>query len=100
MVFHHYGVQRLYESHMASTIYLLRWSQYREQKENETNVGLPPHTDKAFISILHQKEVNGLEVKIKDGWWFVAEPSPTSFVVMACDAFMVHKFFTFLISTC
>ncbi|KAB2617729.1 2-oxoglutarate-dependent dioxygenase AOP1 [Pyrus ussuriensis x Pyrus communis] len=88
MVFHNYGVQRLYESHMASTIYLLRWFQYREQKENETNVGLPPHTDKAFISILHQKEVNGLEVKTKDGQWFVAEPSPTSFVVMAGDAFM------------
>lgn len=92
MVFDIYGVERLYDSHMASTTYLLRCFKYREQKENETNVGLRPHKDKTFTSILHQSQVHGLQVRSKDGQWIEAEPSPSSFLVMAGDAFMVGHF--------
>ncbi|CAB4272706.1 unnamed protein product [Prunus armeniaca] len=88
MVFDIYGVERLYDSHMASTTYLFRCFKYREQKENETNVGLRPHKDKTFTSILHQSQVHGLQVRSKDGQWIEAEPSPSSFLVMAGDALM------------
>lgn len=89
MVFENYGVERLYESHMASTTYLLRCFYYREPQLDETDMGLHPHTDKTFISILHQDEINGLQIKSKEGQWIDVEPSPSSFLVMAGDAFMV-----------
>ncbi|KAL6137685.1 hypothetical protein ACLB2K_062974 [Fragaria x ananassa] len=88
MVFENYGVERLYESHMASTTYLLRCFYYREPQLDETDMGLHPHTDKTFISILHQDEINGLQIKSKEGQWIDVEPSPSSFLVMAGDAFM------------
>ncbi|PRQ50795.1 putative oxoglutarate/iron-dependent dioxygenase, non-heme dioxygenase domain-containing protein [Rosa chinensis] len=88
MVFENYGVERLYEPHMASTTYLLRCFKYRAPQLNETDMGLHPHKDKTFISILHQNEINGLQIKTKDGQWIDVEPSPSSFLVMAGDAFM------------
>ncbi|XP_062017853.1 deoxypodophyllotoxin synthase-like [Rosa rugosa] len=88
MVFENYGVERLYESHMASTTYLLRCSKYRAPQLNETDMGLLPHKDKTFLSILNQNETNGLQIRTKDGQWIDVKPSPSSFLVMAGDAFM------------
>ncbi|XP_050384738.1 probable 2-oxoglutarate-dependent dioxygenase AOP1 [Argentina anserina] len=87
MVFENYGVERFYESHKASTTYLLRCFYYREPQPNETDMGLHPHTDKTFVSILHQFEINGLQIKTKDARWIDVEPSHSSFLVMAGDAF-------------
>lgn len=90
MVFDAYGVGRLYDSYKASTTYQLRCINYKSQLTNETtDLGLIPHTDKNFTSILHQNDVGGLQIKTKDGEWIEAAPSsPSSFLVLASDLFM------------
>ncbi|KAM7480401.1 hypothetical protein LguiA_028614 [Lonicera macranthoides] len=86
MVFESYGVEKYYESYLKSASYLSRVMKYREPEMNETNIGFVSHTDKSFLTILHQNQVNGLEIKAKDGEWFDVEFVPSSFVVMAGDA--------------
>ncbi|PON89437.1 Oxoglutarate/iron-dependent dioxygenase [Trema orientale] len=90
MIFEGFGVERLHDSIMKSTFPRIKFAKYRKPKEDEANLGLRIHTDKTFITIVHQHEVEGLEIKYsKDGQWLVdAKPSPTSFVVFAGDAFM------------
>ncbi|XP_030526366.1 probable 2-oxoglutarate-dependent dioxygenase AOP1 [Rhodamnia argentea] len=88
MVFESYGVKEYCDSHVMSTTYLLRVMKYRAPEMDETNRGCNVHTDKSFMTILHQNQVNGLEVRRKDGDWIAFEPSPSSFLVMAGDAFL------------
>ncbi|XP_059633894.1 probable 2-oxoglutarate-dependent dioxygenase AOP1 [Cornus florida] len=88
MVFEGYGVEKFCDSHIGSTTFLLRVMKYRAPQMNETNLGADVHTDKSFITILHQNQVNGLEVKTKDGEWITVDFPPSSFVVMAGDAFL------------
>lgn len=99
MVFESYGVEKYYDSHLESTTFLLRMIKYRVPEINELGIGCSAHTDKSFISILHQNEVNGLEIQTTDGDWIGFDPSPSSFLVMAGDAFLVRhisdKFFKF-----
>lgn len=87
MVFDSYGVD--FEGHMESTTYLLRCFKYRTRKEDETDLGLRAHTDRTFTSILHQDQVSGLQVKLKDGQWIDVKPSGSSFLVLAGDILMV-----------
>lgn len=92
MIFESYGVRNHIDSHMKSTRYLLRMIKYRVPQENEMNLGAFPHTDKTFLTILHQNEVNGLQIKTRDNKWLQYEPSTSSsstssFIVMAGDAF-------------
>ncbi|CAK9312067.1 unnamed protein product [Citrullus colocynthis] len=90
MVFESYGVENQLKSHMESTKYLLRMIKYRVPKEKEMNLGAFPHTDKSFLTILHQNEVNGLQIKTRDNKWLQYHPSSSStssFIVMAGDAF-------------
>ncbi|KAK1437399.1 hypothetical protein QVD17_03190 [Tagetes erecta] len=89
MVFESYGVEKYDESFDESMAYLLKLNKYRPRKsDDETNVGAMIHTDKNFLTILSQNQMNGLEVQIKDGEWMSVDFSPSSFVVMATDAFM------------
>ncbi|KAM2854621.1 hypothetical protein FF1_025035 [Malus domestica] len=60
-------------------IYLLRCFKYKTQAANEANVGLHPHTE---------DQVNGLQIGTKDGQWIDVNPSPSSFLILAGDAFM------------
>jgi len=88
MVFGSYGLEKYYDSHVRSATYLSRVMKYRAPEKNETNMGFVAHTDKSFMTILHQNQINGLEIKAKDGQWFSVELFPSSFVVMAGDAAM------------
>ncbi|KAH6758775.1 hypothetical protein C2S51_019010 [Perilla frutescens var. frutescens] len=89
MVFEGYGVGKYYESHIGSANYLCRVMKYREPKINENKMGFVSHTDKSFMSTIHQNGVDGLEIKAEDGEWFgVNDLSPSSVVVMAGDAIM------------
>ncbi|XP_057968552.1 probable 2-oxoglutarate-dependent dioxygenase AOP1 [Malania oleifera] len=90
MIFESYGVESYHEAHVESTIYLLRFLKYRGPEAHESNLAFIPHTDKSFLTILHQNDVNGLEIETRDGNWIGYEsPSPPiSFVVMAGDALM------------
>ncbi|XP_060183182.1 deoxypodophyllotoxin synthase-like [Lycium barbarum] len=67
MVFESYGVEKCYDSIEKSTTYLLRLIKCRASQLDESNVG--SHTDKCLLTILHQNQVIGLEVKTKDGAW-------------------------------
>lgn len=96
MVFETYGVEKYLNSHLNSTTYLLRIAKYRVPLKDELNLGAVGHTDKNFITILHQNQVNGLEVQTKDGEWLTFESSPQSFVVMAGEPFLVRTSFAFI----
>ncbi|XP_011072272.1 probable 2-oxoglutarate-dependent dioxygenase AOP1 isoform X2 [Sesamum indicum] len=88
MVSESYGIESSYESLLGATSYLLRIIKYRKPEKGENGLGIVPHTDKSFMTIIHQCQVNGLEIKTKDGDWITVDPSPSSFIVMAGDAWM------------
>ena len=91
MVFQSYRVLRSCDSHFTndSYSYTLRGTKYTSPKQQESNIGLQIHTDKTFLTVLQQNEVNGLEVKTKNGEWIGFENKASSFVIIAGDAFMV-----------
>ncbi|KAK8664304.1 hypothetical protein V6N13_084101 [Hibiscus sabdariffa] len=89
MVFESYGVGKYYDSHIESTEYLLRLLNYRVPHADERDINAcPDHTDKSFMTILHDNEVAGLQIQTKDGDWIGVEPSGSSFLVMAGDALL------------
>ncbi|KAK1434087.1 hypothetical protein QVD17_11005 [Tagetes erecta] len=88
MVAKSYGIEEHYETLLGSTTYLLKLIKYLSPQGSDQNMGIVPHTDKTFMSILHQNEVKGLEIKTKDGEWIEVDPTPSSFIVMAGDACM------------
>ncbi|KAK1418877.1 hypothetical protein QVD17_28026 [Tagetes erecta] len=88
MVFESYGVAKHDASFNESMAYLLKLNKYRPPKSNETNLGIRIHTDKNFVTILSQCQINGLEVQIKDDEWISVDFSPSSLIIMANDAFM------------
>ncbi|KAG8050238.1 hypothetical protein GUJ93_ZPchr0009g395 [Zizania palustris] len=55
--------------------------------EPDLTLGMPPHSDYGFLTILLQDEVNGLEVMSSqgDGEWLVVEPQPGALVVNVGD---------------
>ncbi|CDP11141.1 unnamed protein product [Coffea canephora] len=89
MVFESYGVEKYYESFRESIAYVCRVNKYRAAtKFTEKYVGLVAHTDLSFMTILHQNQVNGLEVRSNDGSWIPVDFPPSSFAVVAGDALM------------
>lgn len=91
MVSESYGIEEHYKPLQESICYLFKMIKYRTPKESEKNIGLIPHTDKTFMSIVHQHQVKGFEMKMKDGEWMLVDPSPSSFLVLAGDAIMVRQ---------
>ena len=88
MVLESYGIEN--GSHIQSASFLVRLLKSRVPKMNETNKAFPSHSDKSFISILHQNKVNGLEIQTKDGKWISHEPpSLQVFLVMAGEVLTV-----------
>lgn len=94
MVFQSYGVLRSCDSHFDddSYTYTFRGTKYTSPKLNESDIGLQIHTDKTFLTVLQQNEVNGLEMETKNGEWIGFENKPSSFLIIAGDAFMVSLF--------
>ncbi|WCJ43621.1 2-oxoglutarate (2OG) and Fe(II)-dependent oxygenase superfamily protein [Euphorbia peplus] len=92
MLFESYGFDKDYIiSHLKSTKYRMHILQYEGSNQAETNMACMDHTDKSFLSILHQN-VKGLEVRLNDGeddHWISYQPSShSSFIVLAGDGFM------------
>ncbi|KAF8026792.1 hypothetical protein BT93_F3312 [Corymbia citriodora subsp. variegata] len=80
-----YGVEKCYDPYIESCTYLLRFLKYKKPADN-ISANSVAHTDKSFLSYLHQNNIKGLEVRTKDGEWFTLEPSASTFMVMAGDA--------------
>lgn len=91
MVFESYGVDmKICESLIESSNYLIRCLKYRTREMDEKDLGLTPHSDLTIISVVHQlNNLNGLQIKLKNGEWTEVEASPSSFVVLAGDAFTI-----------
>lgn len=92
MLFESYGIESSYNSYYSESVeYMLRYLKYRERvDEKETTMGITPHTDKTFMSIIKQHYVKGLQIRTRDGVWIDVQPSNhSSFVVMAGDVLMV-----------
>lgn len=54
--------------------------------EPELTLGMPPHSDYGFLTVLLQDQVNGLEVNDhRDGDWLLVEPLPSALVVNVGD---------------
>ncbi|CAI9101310.1 OLC1v1038603C1 [Oldenlandia corymbosa var. corymbosa] len=89
MVFESYGAGKYIEQHIESTTCVLRLFSYKPFQEGLENgeIGTNIHTDKGFLSIIHQKGVNGLRVQTRDGQWIHVDFPPDSFVIMAGDAY-------------
>ncbi|XP_039047550.1 protein DMR6-LIKE OXYGENASE 1-like [Hibiscus syriacus] len=52
--------------------------------EPELTLGMPPHSDYGFLTLLLQDEVEGLQIQYK-GKWITVEPMANSFVVNVGD---------------
>ncbi|XP_065855273.1 probable 2-oxoglutarate-dependent dioxygenase SLC1 [Euphorbia lathyris] len=52
--------------------------------EPELTLGMPPHSDYGFLTLLLQDEVEGLQIQYKDKWLTV-QPIPNAFVVNVGD---------------
>ncbi|KAD6794658.1 hypothetical protein E3N88_05554 [Mikania micrantha] len=86
MVLESLGLEKYMDEHMGSTNYLLRVMKYKGPETDDSKLGLNSHTDKNIVTILHQNQVDGLEVQTKSGDWIKVQPSPNSFVVMIGDS--------------
>lgn len=101
MVFENYGVEKYYDSNIASTGYVIRFGKYKEYQNYDPKKGFPTHTDKSFTSIVQQHRVNAFEVQTRDGEWIGLDPTPSSFLYMVGDAFQVcHCFYFTKIYVC
>ncbi|KDP37370.1 hypothetical protein JCGZ_06824 [Jatropha curcas] len=90
MIFDGYGMEKYYESHMESTTYFSRFLNYivPQENENETKQGLHPHMDKSFLTMLHQNDVSGLQIKPKNGEWLDVHLASSDFLVLAGEGIM------------
>ncbi|CAN8269295.1 unnamed protein product [Cochlearia groenlandica] len=94
MVMESFGLDKYYvKEHINSARNRFHLFKYKGLDENEEEkVGIEPHIDRHFISILCQNDVvDGLDVKTKDGHeWIKTKPSQdSSFLVIAGAALHV-----------
>lgn len=57
---------------------------YPSCPEPDLTLGMPPHSDYGFLTLLLQDEVKGLQIQ-HEGKWVSVEPLPNSFVVNVGD---------------
>lgn len=57
--------------------------------EPDLTLGMPPHSDYGFLTLLQQDDVAGLQIQFQENWVTV-EPIPNSFVVTVGDHLEVY----------
>ncbi|KAI3882882.1 hypothetical protein MKX03_015777 [Papaver bracteatum] len=85
MIFQYLGVGDYYDSNIKNSDNVFRVLKYKAPRSDESDIGLPPHTDKSILTILYQ-DINGLEFLSKEGQWFQTQPG--TFTVLAGEALM------------
>ncbi|KAG0469235.1 hypothetical protein HPP92_018563, partial [Vanilla planifolia] len=89
MILQGLGLEHLYEPHIESLTYSMRFSKYCEKMSNNKNeIVLPPHKDPNYLSIICQQNLDGLEVEASNGEWIHVSPLPNSFTVLLGESFM------------
>ena len=91
LVFESYGVANLHDSHLESAFYRIRFFKYRAPEPSETNLGIVTHTDKTFVTLIHQHEAEGLQIKTKEGQYVDVMPKQSSFLFVAGDLLKVSR---------
>ncbi|CAL9124524.1 unnamed protein product [Musa textilis] len=66
---------------------IMRLNYYPPCQKPELTLGTGPHCDPTSLTILHQDDVQGLQV-FADGRWHTISPKPDAFVVNIGDTFM------------
>lgn len=90
MVFKGYNVEKHYDQYIESTTYLLRVLKNHAPNNVNRTLGFVTHTDKSFTTVLHQNQVNGLEMETREGERInINLSSPSLFMIVAGDALMV-----------
>ncbi|CAH8358526.1 unnamed protein product [Eruca vesicaria subsp. sativa] len=96
MIMESFGIEKHIDEHLDSTTYALRMMKYTippddNGDDEETKLGLRSHADKNIVTILHQYQVDGLEIKTKDEKWIKVKPShPYSFIAMVGDSLCAY----------
>lgn len=72
---------------VPNTCYL-RMNRYPPCPKYSQVLGLMPHTDSDFLTILYQDQVGGLQL-VKDGKWISVKPNPDALIVNIGDLFQV-----------
>lgn len=90
MVSSSYGLDERYEAVATASFYMTRLMRYEAPGEKSSSIGILPHRDKNFLSIIGTNDVGGLEIETRDGDWIHFEPSPRSFIVIVAEALMVR----------
>lgn len=67
---------------------------YPSCPEPELTLGMPPHSDYGFLTLLLQDQVKGLQIQ-HGGTWVTVEPLPNSFVVNVGDHLEVSPYIHF-----
>ncbi|KAL1560133.1 gibberellin 2beta-dioxygenase [Salvia divinorum] len=64
----------------------LRLNRYPPCPNYSHMMGLMPHTDTSFLTVLHQDNVGGLQL-VKDGKWIAVKPNPGALIINIGDLF-------------
>lgn len=87
MVYESFGLENysygLQEENNTGNFRLIK---YKVPISNDPTIGLIPHTDKNFLTILSQNEVQGLEVMSKEGNWIQLSIPNGCFMVIVGDS--------------
>ncbi|GMI96065.1 hypothetical protein like AT1G52820 [Hibiscus trionum] len=89
MILESFGVEKYMDELIDSTNYQLRALKYRRPETGDPSLGIPAHCDTNLMTILHQNNVNGLEIRNKDGEWIDVKFSPNSFIVLIGESLSV-----------
>ncbi|KAG9457181.1 hypothetical protein H6P81_001689 [Aristolochia fimbriata] len=82
------GVERsYYKSFFEDSSSIMRCNYYPPCQDSDLTLGTGPHCDPTSLTILHQNEVEGLEVFTNNKWHSI-RPRPDAFVINIGDTFM------------
>ncbi|CAK7353496.1 unnamed protein product [Dovyalis caffra] len=86
MIYESFGIEKPYDSFVEETASVFRVMKYKVPPSGtESGIGLVAHTDKNAITILCQNEVQGLEVRTKNGDWAQVMVPENAFVAVVGD---------------
>ncbi|KAK8617613.1 hypothetical protein V6N13_080523 [Hibiscus sabdariffa] len=93
MILESFGLEKHMDEliNSTNTNHHLRIIKYESPETNEPTLGvrLRAHCDMNALTLLYQNEVDGLEIRNKDGEWIKLMPSANSFVVVIGESFSV-----------
>ncbi|XP_064955303.1 probable 2-oxoglutarate-dependent dioxygenase SLC1 [Musa acuminata AAA Group] len=78
------GVNSGYLEEFDDGTHLVVINYYPPCPEPDLTLGMPPHSDYGFLTLLLQDHIKGLQVQLR-GKWITVEPIPNSFVVNIGD---------------